>query len=269
MYLKGGENLNFAIPINDARRLLLPESTKIQPLPNEPEPVEAGTHAEDAPSPVAPPPAQPPVEHSATAEQCVADARVWGSRPAWFVKQLPYAELQKGALEMADCYLPGAQDEPAVRENVAYTSTSLVYEWEMINRMAMYIIHIEALNPNLNNNMDRYISEHVPILSLTQQPPDHAPAPKQCQADMLLWTQQSQADMSDRLSGNELYARPFEMEECAKEVRRTNFLAVATSGTYQSTALLYTATMIEQLHAYLLRHNEWSQFVSEDAAGVR
>ena len=43
MYLKGGENLNFAIPINDAKRLLLAESTTIQALPNEPEPVQAGT----------------------------------------------------------------------------------------------------------------------------------------------------------------------------------------------------------------------------------
>ncbi len=43
MYLKGGENLNFAIPINDAKRLLLAESTTIQALPNEPEPVQAQT----------------------------------------------------------------------------------------------------------------------------------------------------------------------------------------------------------------------------------
>ena len=43
LYLKGGENLNFAIPINDAKRLLLAESTKTQTLPNEPEPVEAQT----------------------------------------------------------------------------------------------------------------------------------------------------------------------------------------------------------------------------------
>ncbi len=46
MYLKGGENLNFAIPINDAKRLLLDKSTTIQALPNEPEPVQAGTPTE-------------------------------------------------------------------------------------------------------------------------------------------------------------------------------------------------------------------------------
>lgn len=35
LYLKGGENLNFAIPINDAKRLLLSKSSKLHDLPNE------------------------------------------------------------------------------------------------------------------------------------------------------------------------------------------------------------------------------------------
>ena len=50
MYLKGGENLNFAIPINDAKLLLLllaqSKSTQIGALPNEPEPVKAGAPTE-------------------------------------------------------------------------------------------------------------------------------------------------------------------------------------------------------------------------------
>ena len=37
LYLKGGENLNFAIPINDAKHLLQAKSSKVQPFPNEPE----------------------------------------------------------------------------------------------------------------------------------------------------------------------------------------------------------------------------------------
>jgi len=40
LYLKGGENLNFAIPINDAKRLLLATLSKVQALPDEPEPKE-------------------------------------------------------------------------------------------------------------------------------------------------------------------------------------------------------------------------------------
>ena len=34
MYLKGGENLNFAIPVNDAKRLLRNQTAKLQNLPN-------------------------------------------------------------------------------------------------------------------------------------------------------------------------------------------------------------------------------------------
>jgi Trypsin-like peptidase domain len=40
MYLEGGENLNFAIPVNDAKRLLLNQSAKLQDLPNEAPPAE-------------------------------------------------------------------------------------------------------------------------------------------------------------------------------------------------------------------------------------
>ncbi len=40
LYLEGGENLNFAIPVNDAKRLLLNQSAKLQALPNEAEPEE-------------------------------------------------------------------------------------------------------------------------------------------------------------------------------------------------------------------------------------
>jgi len=45
MYLKGGENLNFAIPINDAKHLLEVDSSKLQDFPNEPEPSKAHEQA--------------------------------------------------------------------------------------------------------------------------------------------------------------------------------------------------------------------------------
>ena len=47
MYLKGGENLNFAIPINDAKLLLRGHST-IQKFPDEPETKEASTSEDKA-----------------------------------------------------------------------------------------------------------------------------------------------------------------------------------------------------------------------------
>jgi Trypsin-like peptidase domain len=49
LYLEGGENLNFAIPINDVKRLLLTGVSKLQDLPNEIEPVKA-PDSDDGPS---------------------------------------------------------------------------------------------------------------------------------------------------------------------------------------------------------------------------
>lgn len=201
------------------------------------------------------------MEHAATAEQCEADARVWGSRPDWFVKQLPYTELQTRALEMGDCHVSGAQDESTIRKNLAYLATSKFYEEAMVFRMALYISRHDVRS--------QYMSEHVPFLSLTEKPSEHVPALKQCNADALLWTQQNQAGMSDKLSANELWARKTEMVNCMEEAHGRDFPALVTRGAYLSTVFLYDAIMLEQLHASLLRHNEWSQFVSEDAAGVR
>ena len=50
LYLEGGENLNFAIPINDAKHLVLAKSSTLRALPNEPEPVKVQRHDGDAPS---------------------------------------------------------------------------------------------------------------------------------------------------------------------------------------------------------------------------
>jgi S1-C subfamily serine protease len=51
MHIRGGENLNFAIPLNDAKHLLASSSTKLSPLPNQPEPQHAQKHdAAGAPS---------------------------------------------------------------------------------------------------------------------------------------------------------------------------------------------------------------------------
>jgi len=262
LYLKGGENLNFAIPINDVKGLLPAESSKIQALPNETEPVKAQTHDGDAPSSVASPPVQPPVEHAATAEQCEADARVWMSHHAVpaTVNVLRYTELQTRVQEMADCYVVGAQDELSVRKNVRYIYMEYVYEWDEIVRMAHYIARHDAWS--------QYMPEHVPLLSITEEPPEQAPAPKQCKADERVWNQQIQAGMFDKLSVNELYVRPQEMANCANRLG-ADFLAAATFNGYFSTAVVYNAIAVERLRAYLLRHNETSQFLSEDAAGVR
>lgn len=53
MYVKGGENLNFAIPINDAKPLLAATSANLQNLPNEPELAETRTQNRDDGAPPA------------------------------------------------------------------------------------------------------------------------------------------------------------------------------------------------------------------------
>lgn len=58
MHLKGGENLNFAIPINDAKHLLLAKSSKLLSFPNQPAPAETQTQEANAPSPTPAPAAQ-------------------------------------------------------------------------------------------------------------------------------------------------------------------------------------------------------------------
>ena len=53
---EGAGDLNFAIPVNDAKRLLLNQSAKLQDLPNETEPVEAQPRKRTPPSTDAPSP---------------------------------------------------------------------------------------------------------------------------------------------------------------------------------------------------------------------
>jgi len=56
LYLEGGENLNFAIPVNDAKLLLSHQSAKLENLPNEDKSAPART---DAPLPTDAPPPTP------------------------------------------------------------------------------------------------------------------------------------------------------------------------------------------------------------------
>jgi S1-C subfamily serine protease len=48
LYVRSGENLNFAIPINDVKPLLLNKYSKVRPLPNEPEPQASETTSPQA-----------------------------------------------------------------------------------------------------------------------------------------------------------------------------------------------------------------------------
>ena len=65
--IEGGENLNFAIPVNDAKRLLSAKFSKVHDLPNVTEPVKAQTQDGDAPPSVSGT-AQPPPDLIAAVE---------------------------------------------------------------------------------------------------------------------------------------------------------------------------------------------------------
>jgi S1-C subfamily serine protease len=82
MYLEGGENLNFAIPINDAKRLLLVKSTKLRNLPNEPESIETQTQSHDENAPVPGKPKSEPTPDLPKSEPqwvVVRDTTLWRS----------------------------------------------------------------------------------------------------------------------------------------------------------------------------------------------
>jgi hypothetical protein len=239
LYLKAGENLNFAIPVNDAKRLLLDGAARIQALPNEP--------------------VQSPVENAATAEQCNADARMWMAQRAEDDNKLSYKEILARQQEMTDCRNNvKVKDESGFRAVMPYLTTASIYEMDAIFRMSRYIWRHDA--------QSQIISEDVPIWENIHRPAKRAPTQKQCQADVSLWVQQNETRGPDGFSAHELYARKNEMADCMNQTRVSDPSTVAT---YVSVSLVYMAAAEERLRAYLLRHNESDQFMSEDAAGVR
>jgi hypothetical protein len=247
MYLKGGENLNFAIPINDAKRLLLDKSTAVQALPNEPEPpVKAQT-----PSSIATP-------VHATAEQCAVDELAWRLKyTAADQIKLPYIDVMAFDQEIAGCIVMGARDESTARTNLRYVALQNLLETVAMGRLIAYIAGHNGSNP---------WPEDVPFFGT---PEKNAPPQKQCEADARAWSQQSQAGMFDRSSSNDIQVRMTEMLDCTHGIVGTDFSAVATDLDYFSMALVFHAMAAERLRAYLLRRNESSQFMSEDAAGIR
>jgi hypothetical protein len=87
---------------------------------------------------------------------------------------------------------------------------------------------------------------------------------------MLLWLHQAQAGMLyDNLSANQLWTRSTETVSCGGEVPGGGWAWAAATSAYFAAAGVYHDVMIKQLQAYLTRHNEVNQFLSEDASGVR
>ncbi|MGC1830134.1 MAG: trypsin-like peptidase domain-containing protein [Candidatus Acidiferrales bacterium] len=257
LYLEGGENLNFAIPINDAKRLLLAESAQVQPLPDEPAPEQVAETSSQTP-----PPAQPTPPPSA---QCVKDAFLWNSAPDADTKRLSYADLRGRAFEMNGCCVPGEHDEPTIRQNIAYMMVENRYFGEMAIRMETYIF--------THDKPEQTMAEGVPDLSVAdkdKKPPKHKPSLDKCYRDTVWWAEQDQATMLSRISATDLWSRQTEMATCAGLVRGMDVFDVEVGrSAYFSEYLLYSQTSIIRLEAYLTRHNELRQFLSGAAGGVR
>jgi hypothetical protein len=281
MYLKGGENLNFAIPINDAKRLLLAESTQIQALPNEPEPVQAGTHAGAAPSPVASPPVQPPVEHAATAEQCRADMLAWGSEDqSGAFNKISYNEIQARAQEMFGCSTrvevtdggPRVGDKLPLMDALAYLSVKIFYNAVEALRLRDYIVRHHEVSQFRSEDAARLGS----VASAQNALVEHAATRKQCRADMQAWASEDQSATFNKISYDEIQARAQEMDGCLAQAkagiddrRIGDRLPLEEARAYETLDSFYSFAMAVLLHDYILHHGEDSHFMSEDAAGLR
>jgi hypothetical protein len=90
---------------------------------------------------------------------------------------------------------------------------------------------------------------------------EHAPTVAQCQADQRLWLSQVE-DNDSSLKYDALNDMAVEMGRCTKvdppnEIRYDNVYSEAT------------AVRLMRLKHFLVRHQLWSKFIEEDAAGKR
>jgi hypothetical protein len=99
--------------------------------------------------------------------------------------------------------------------------------------------------------------------SLTGQV-EHAPTVAQCQADQRLWLSkvEDESPTADLPSYSVLFAWGKEMSDC-EEVDHENHLK------YYNTKTEITYARLTRLSDFLGRHDLWSKFLEEDAAGKR
>lgn len=116
MFVEGGENLNFAIPVNDAKALLQRQSAKVQPLPNEVprDVISKATPKEIPPAPKEAPPAPKEVPETIPKGISNAHATPEQERDCW-------DWAAKAALGARTDYYP---DEPRVEYASHYDTAS-------------------------------------------------------------------------------------------------------------------------------------------------
>jgi len=90
-----------------------------------------------------------------------------------------------------------------------------------------------------------------------------APLPAQCRANYDLWSADKKAELA-RLTVAELDDRGLVMSNCASVVGHDKD---RDDRDYMFSWALYRGLIAQRLGAYLHRHQQWTEFVKEDAAG--
>ena len=271
MYLKGGENLNFAIPINDAKPLLSAYSTKLQAFPDEAVTVTTETKAGAEPDLMGM--LRPaPAEHAATEDQCWAD--VQAAQEIHDVNKISYAQTGARALEMDGCsnranaQYRSSGDMVSLGGAFAYESAVAFYRALEAERLRSYITR--------HNEWTQFLTEDAvafaPITDAERAPVELAATPKQCWADSQAWLQKSET--IQKLSYAGLVKRLAELGDCAAAAshdtqRIDNRPPLLRAYVYELMKSLYGEEIAWRLSVYIVKVQQGTQFLSEDAAGVR
>ena len=91
---------------------------------------------------------------------------------------------------------------------------------------------------------------------------------EQCRAESNQWWDDLTKDLST-LPFRALVLRNQEMQTCARQEGLSGKEDPASMQLYVALELSYATVIGDRATAFIHRHNEWSQFIEEDAAGAR
>jgi trypsin-like peptidase len=188
LYIKGGENLNFAIPINDAKRLLSAASSDVHHFPNEAETATTPTD-NDA--------------FAATPSVCRKNLALWGAeatgRPSHEVtRSIPIVELSLRLYEMNQC---GIVDNSDPDREAAYQNVYGVYLSPLVGRWHAFVVRHKLINSFLAAEAGK---------EFTGGPTPDDPTIEQCRAN----ANEAMGKPISQIDVVELIQRDSEMDRC-------------------------------------------------------
>jgi len=122
LYLEGGENLNFAIPVNDAKLLLSHQSTKLENLPNEDKSAPARA---DAPLPTDAPPPTPEEGPTAQTKQTKETYYVRARKNETYIIEYRGHQLTAHCREALSWYAEDELGRPSTEHECVYMSDNV------------------------------------------------------------------------------------------------------------------------------------------------